>query len=839
MTIPVQVSASIPMTLQEWERTLSRALLRADTGDSDAIRSFEITAETLALHCGLGSEHAEEAENAFRKALRADRHLNWCLQHGTYRAPGNEQPNCLAMLALTLFIDSLFDGAYETNGQYRTKLREWLGVRDTFSDLRGIATMWKELVSWLDKRIATGAPYRQLILPEIPKTWTHIGYTRYLSFPTKRDLRLLAKQIERSPAAGVDPVALVIQLDPLIHTSSISHGMKAAYGDFKKALRSGAASVDHRFWRLVTRAREQCGHATPLPATLVMHFDDDGQRSYRVKDTMEERTSASTQLGNAITSQLLKNSLNLGPAIRRGVLFFRSTGLASWTAAGEPPPGDGPFHVGIANKHARLAGGAIVDFIQSGSWFVSSQPVSIGTVNDILWRIGIRDAKQTVRTIGLVGGIHVGAAWLGQPRYLPYLEGVSNDVVVQPVDGSISADLIWANGDLRANLPFDGQFSLSDVSSHWSRRATFISLAEVHQSVESAAYSTPMQAEWLLTNASPIGPVCATELGWSEVPNPNQDVIEALYASSRSGSTEGEAVEIIARVLGRRCWDMLRSLQESSFFDARPRERWRGRLFTLRHPELSVRRVGSDHITVASGAIPARLEADFRTTVELLGGRAFRRFDAQGLTPPLLGAIGTDVADLARALGWSVRDAPPQPDGTPANRLIETKVSGDGYEASSIWDWNLGRFSVSAGVAGSVTLTRLVHPGGRDHDVYRVVGKVTRSFHSRTAAIIDAHLQAGLPLFRYDGREIVRLTTEGALPLEIAAALRFRCLANGGGTSAGWRYIVSRDDAKWLAALLPRLIEGASSTQADESAISWRYGRGTRRPVWINGGIST
>lgn len=838
MTMPVQVSASIPTTLHEWERLFSRVLLRSDTGDNDAIRSFEITAETLALHCGLGPEYAEEVETAFKAALRADHHLNWCLQRGTYRAPGNEQPNCLAILALSLFIDSLFDGVYETNGQYRAKLRDWLGVSDTFSDLRGIATMWTELVSWLDTRIAAGAPYRQLILPEIPKTWTHIGYTRYLSFPAKRDLRLLTKQIERSPSVGVEPVALLNQLAPLIRTSSVSHGMKAAYEDFKKAFRSGAASVDHRFWRLVTRAREQCGHTISLPAKLVMHFDDGGQRRYHVSNSTQERTSTQALLGSAVASQLLTDSSNLGPAIRRGVLFFRSIGLASWMATGEPPPGDGPFHIGIVSKHARLAGGVIVDFIQSGSWLVSSHPISIGKINDILWRIGIRDAKQTVRTIGLVDGIHVGTAWLGQPRYLPYLEGASSNVVVQTIDGGISAELIWANGDLHADIPVDGQFLLSDSSSHWSRRATFTSLAEVHQLIESSAYSIPTQTEWRLINAPSIDRGFATKLDWSTEPNPSQDVIEALYASSRSGSTEGEAVAIIARAVGRRCWDMLRSLQESSFFDARLRETWRGRVLTLRHPELSVLQIGSDHMTVVSGAIPARLEADFRMTVELRGGHAIRRFDGQGLAPPLLGAIGIDVADLAHTLGWPIRDTAPLPDGVPAKRLVKTNVSGDGYEASSVWDWRLGRFRVGADAAGPVTLTRLVHPGGRDHDIYRVVGKATRSFLSRSAAIIDAHVQAGVPLFRYDGREIVRLPNEGALPLEIAAALRFRCLANGGGTSVGWRYVVSQDDAKWLAALLPALIEGVSSTPTDGPAMSWRRGRGTRRPIWMNGRVA-
>lgn len=838
MTTEGRAAPPIPTTLDEWEVILSQALLCADDGDTDAIRSFEITPETLAMHCGLGPEHAGAAEAAFKAALQHTSYLNWCLQHGTYKVPGKQQPNCLAILASTLLVDSLLDGVYESKGQYRAKLAEWLNPTESYSDLRGIAKMWEQLVAWLNGRIADGAPFKRLVLPEIPVTWTHIGYTRYLSFPTKRDLRLLTTQIGRSPSAGIDPTALVIQLDPLIRKSSVSHGMKIAFDDFRTALRSGAASVDHRFWRLVTRAREQCGHAAPRPATLVMNFDEDGQRSYLVADASGERTSSPALLGSAIASSVLNESLNLGPAIRRGILFFRSTGLASWSATGEPPPGNGPFHVGIASKHARLAGGAIVDFVQSGSWFVSSQPVSINTVNDILRRIGIRDAKQTVRTIGLVDGIHVGPAWLGQPRYLPFLEGASSDVVVQQIDGDGSGGLIWANGDLRSDAPVDGQFLLSDASSHWSRRATFTSLAEVHQATEYAAYSTPVQAEWLQTNSQALDRVPAVDLDWDEAPNPNQDVIEALYASSRSGTGEGEAAEIIDRAVGRRGWDMLRTLQEASFFDARPRERWRGRTFTLRHPELSVVRVGAEDIAIVSGAIPARLEFDFRTTVELRGGRAFRRFDEQGLAPPLLAAMGIEAEEIAKALGWTVCGTAPLPDGRPDRCLIETRVSGDGYIASSFWDWSLGRFRVGVGDAGSVTLERLVHPGGRDHDVYRVFGKKTRSFHSRHAAIIDAHIQAGKPLFRYDDGQITRIPIEGALPLEIAAALRLRTLRNGGATLTSWRYAASPEDAAWLAGLLPGIIEGVSQVKPAGAAMAWRRGRGSRRPTWSSGGIA-
>lgn len=832
MNEDVPLSPAIPTTLHDWERTLTLALLRSDDRDSDAIRSFEITPETLAMHCGLGVEHAGAAEAAFKHALQRDPHLNWCLQHGGYKTPGTEQPNCLAMLALTLLVDSLLDGIYEEKGQYRAKLAEWLNSDRSYMDLRGIATMWDELVAWLDGRIAAGAPFRRLVLPDIPATWTHIGYTRYLSFPTKRDFRLLTKQIGRLPRAGFDPATLVVHLDPIVRTAAASHGLKIAFDDFKKALRSGAASVDHRFWRLVVRAREQCGHAAAVPAVLVMEFDEDGNRRFRIGSSAVGAASAPALLGSAVASPVIMESLNLGPAIRRGILFFRSSGLASWTATGEPPPGSGPFHIGIASRHSRLAADAIIDFSPSGSWLVSAQPVPAGTVKDVLRRIGISDAKQTVRTIGLVDGIHVGSAWLGQPRYLPYLEGASGNVEIASIDGGQAGRLKWANGDLRAESPVDGRFALSDGAAHWSRRATFAALAEVHPPLEAAAYRKPEQQEWKLTKGPVPGRIGASDLGWDLTPDPYQDVIEALYASSRSGAGEGEAVAIIGRAHGRRNWDVLRSMQEATFYDARLQQSWKGRVFTLRRPSLKLLRIGHRVGVVVSGAIPTRLEADFRATVELQGGIAFRRRSDGIFSPPVFGAVEVDPVRLVEALGWAESDPMSVPDGTSATRLLETKVRGEGYEASSWWDWSLGRFRVGTPAPGKVSLTRLVHPGGRDHDLYRVIGRAERSFHSRHAAILDAHAQAGVPLFRYDDGMIVRIPLEGALPLEIAAALRLRTLFNGGATKEGWGYRAGAQEIAWLAGLLPGLIAGANVGRADSQYLTARRGRGARRALW-------
>lgn len=835
MNEAVPPSPAIPTTLHDWERTLTLALLRSNDRDCDAIRSFEITPETLAMHCGLGVEHADAAEAAFKRALQRDPHLNWCLQHGRYKSPGTEQPNCLAMLALTLLVDCLLDGAYEVKGQYRAKLAEWLNSDRSYVDLRGIATMWGELVAWLDGRIAAGEPFRRLVLPNIPETWTHIGYTRYLSFPTKRDLRLLTKQIGRLPRAGFDPATLIVQLDPIVRTSAASQGLKVAFDDFKKALRSGAASVDHSFWRLVVRAREQCGHAEAVPAVLMMEFDEDGNRRFRIGSSAGVVAAAPALLGSALASPAIMESLNLGPAIRRGVLFFRSCGLASWTAMGEPPPGGGPFHIAIASRHARQAGGALVDFALTGSWLVSSQPVPSGTVNDVLRRIGMSDAKQTVRTISLVDGIHVGPGWLGQPRYLPYLEGASTNVEIASIDGGPAGRLKWANGDLCADAPIDGRFALSDAAAHWSRRATFSALAEVHPSLESAAYRKPEQQEWRLQDGPGHGRITDHELEWDEAPDPYQDVVEALYASSRSGASEGDAVAIIGRAHGRRNWDVLRSMQEASFYDARLQQSWKGRVFTLRRPTVTSLRIGRRVGVLVSGAVPSRLEADFRATVELQGGVAFRRRSGNFLSPPVLGAVNVDPVRLAEALGWSATAPMNAPDGTPATRLVATKVRGEGYEASSWWDWSRGRFRVGTPAPGKVSLTRLVHPGGRDHDLYRVVGRFEQSFHSRHAAILNAHAQAGVPLFRYEDGMVVRIPLEGALPLEIAAALRMRSLSNGGATKGGWGYRAGSQEIAWLAGLLPGLIAGVGVGTADDPHLTTRRGRGARRPLWEPG----
>lgn len=833
MNPTVQPSNRIPATLHDWEHVLTKALLRADDGNVDAIRSFEITPETLAEYCGLGKEDAAAVEGAFRKALKADRGLHRCLKEGRKTIPGTEVPCCIAILALTLLVDSILDGEYEGHG-YRGKLGQWLGDGASFSDLHGIATMWHQLVDWLDKRIAAGAPFRPLVLPEIPVTWTHIGYTRYLSFPTRRDLRVLTRCVERNPGLAADPVGFLRVLDPVMSGTGISVGLKRAFDDFRLALRSNAASVDHRFWRLVSRAAEAAGHGSAAPRSLTMELDEDGGRRFRIDRGGPGLSPNGISAAAALPTLLA--SPNLGPSIRRGVLFFRASGLASWSAAGEPPPGAGPFHLAIAERHLLLAGGSIARFEGSGIWRMTAEPIAASTVNDILRRLRIHDAKQTVRTIRLVDGVRVGGAWLGQPRFLPYFDGVAGDVEVVASTGDTEVPLRWRDGQLEASAPVTGEFTIRDRSAHWARRASFVPFASPHAVLEGAAYANPLQSEWRLGAARPVEQTFARDLSWSDQPFEHQDALEALYAASRTGIGEGEAVELAACSVGRRNWDFLRTLQESSFLEARLRRQWRGRVFTLGRPKISDVVVGAMPGFVVSGAIPKLLERDFFETVVLQGGQPFRIMSASSLAPPFLGAVGVDTMRVCASLGWDVTACPIDLKGTASMCLVETAVIGEDYRVASAWDWALGRFSLGAVDDGPVRLTRLEHPGGRDHDVYRVEGRQRRSFHSRQAAILDAHMQAGRPLFHIDDGYLRRVTNEGSLPVEVALALRMRSLTNGGGTIDGWSYEVSPADVSWLAALLPGAIGGTGPISGDNALV--RRGRGARRPLWQSGGLA-
>jgi hypothetical protein len=87
---------------EEWERALCRHFLSASGDDASPIRSFEVTAATLAA-CRPGDV---DAEGSFRAALGLDE-VCAAVEHGRYRRLDEiGLPGCFSYLALTLFVDT-------------------------------------------------------------------------------------------------------------------------------------------------------------------------------------------------------------------------------------------------------------------------------------------------------------------------------------------------------------------------------------------------------------------------------------------------------------------------------------------------------------------------------------------------------------------------------------------------------------------------------------------------------------------------------------------------------------------------------------------------------------
>jgi hypothetical protein len=245
---------ALPTELAVWERGLVDRFLRiGECGDASPLRSFEITGETLATVFPDADGTAEESEEAFRTAVRTDPRVFDAFRTGTPRIAGTSRPECFAYLCASLLIDTLLDGAYSGQGQFRDRLRTWLGTSRTMMQLPGIASMWHDLKCWLDARVAAGEPFRTLVLPD-PRTWTQIGHTRRLSFPTRSDMRYLQRTLANFPRGASDPPGLIRAIDVAVRRDGASWGLETAFAEFRDAFRAGGASTNHRFWRLVLRA---------------------------------------------------------------------------------------------------------------------------------------------------------------------------------------------------------------------------------------------------------------------------------------------------------------------------------------------------------------------------------------------------------------------------------------------------------------------------------------------------------------------------------------------------------------------------------------------------------
>jgi len=844
----------IPVGIDEWECALVRYFLAVGSdGDASDIHSLEVTPRTLALACGVDPTRREEVENAFRAALLRDQvHLLRALREGPQRPATSEVPNCFAPLAMTLLIDILLESTEYGGNQFRAKLADWLDIDRTFNDLSGVKLMWEQVARWLCIRVEQGAPFRRLVLPEHPESWRHIGYTRRLSFPSRSDVKVVAQVLATVEERDQDnPVAVIHALSQLVSKKNISIGLKEAYEDFVQSYYSRRRAIaDHRFWRLVTRARTAPAAGREGQAVLEIALTVDEEREFRVARENVEGTATFLKLAAALRSDLLLLSVNLGPTIRRGLLFFRQVGLGRWIAEANLAKCRDRVLVAYHDRFDRTIGRRLGNVDRNGQWSLTVDPIGAGKVAAELRICGvITDAETYVFRPTASDGVRVHGAWLGLPGFLPSID-VDTDKVRVVSEGEHPGELrAVAAGrvNLISDAPVAGTFFVEprllgrESNSPWRLRLQFVDRAVPHIDLGGARRNRPLLRDWNATRPESVECDLPPGASWSRAHDAVEWLLEALYANGARGWDESDLVELVRRAdpdTASAPWRTLRMLQEGCVLEPRLRQGWKGRVWTLAPPRIVPARSAGAPVALVEGAHCAQMLEEFAMAATGMGGTPFRLPGPMRWSVPVTGAVDVEPEALARVLCWEVVPQPAAPSGAPL-ALAETERRAENYVAAFTWCWRTRRFLAAGAIEGGTRLIQLSHPAGTDHDVYRIeCGGRRRHFLSRQAAIVAAHAVARVPLLAFSFNRIDVTARDGGLPDAIAAALRRRRLASGGFTNDCYGYSVTAEDVRWLAALLPGCIAGVPEDAvlaAGEVLSRARHSGGAVRPQWRGG----
>ncbi|UUT13512.1 hypothetical protein NQ186_04845 [Pseudomonas zeae] len=840
----------LPGTFDAWEKRLVDYFLAiGPDGDASPIRAFEVTSSTLTLACGAERGNEATVEELFRKMLSRDPLLMDSLRDGAQRFENNNVPNCFSYLAFTLLIDNLLEGNAPQSGEYRHKLVKWLGANTTVSNLRGIALMWEGLERWLDKRIQAGEPFRRLVLPD-PGNWTHIGYTRRLSFPSKADLKLVTNFCQGHPGANRDLHISIAAFPRELVDDRASWGLRNAFEEFRGAYYLQRRALgDLRFWRLLERASTLIGRPSRSSVTIEMLFDADKCALFFAYRDEHGEAAPFTTLNSALVAVGAENSENLSTAASLGIVFFRLIGTGRWRA--EPEARDSAFglHIAVADRHKRKIGDRLGPLATSGDWAITTNPLSVEVLKDALNEAKLLPSKKEliVRPC-LSGGIRSGGIWLGRPRFFPSLDSDTCDYVIRDALPRGSGCLLKIEkGQLMAPKSIDGAFFIHPVKlrgedqAPWNIRLQFVRNAFVHPMLDGARYRLSPLKDWIADQSLPVDVSTQDILGWELGEPACVDLLEAVYASGQSGWEEAQIIALL------KCaddvmspWLLLRSLRDAGIVEPRLRSGWKGRVWTLREPVIIEVYLDGQTLVLVEGALCTRMVEDFKLAAEGLGGIPFRRLGVTDWAVPLFGAQNVQGQAIAECLGWRFESAFLSPSEKPL-AFVETPHQALHYEQTRAWSWTKGRFVSIDETQESVRLVRLTHTGERDHDVYSVEQNgLIRHYFSHTAAIVSAYALARKPLFKWSSEKnlIVLTTLEGGLPDALAAAMRRRMLRNGGPSSWEYIYPANREMVCWLDRVLPGCIGGSfhGPQQAKLSLIGvTRRSSGRLRLQWRNG----
>ncbi len=202
--------------LEDWQKwkegDWNRCLLRycfLSLGESDTRIGVPSSVEDLRFAVGDPKANPSELADAFVKSIisQAERHNAKPGRLFTKRAENWNpdtplEPPFFAFLWATCLISQGYPNPYET-GQFHMRYLRVFGAeqRSTFKSLK---LGWEKLSQWLEQEKALGGKdHRELTLPTELGKRTNIGYSWYLSFPSRNDRAELASVIQQLLDDGI------------------------------------------------------------------------------------------------------------------------------------------------------------------------------------------------------------------------------------------------------------------------------------------------------------------------------------------------------------------------------------------------------------------------------------------------------------------------------------------------------------------------------------------------------------------------------------------------------------------------------------------------------------
>lgn len=816
----------LPTSLSDWEEALTQRFLMTAGERAGPIRSFDISSETFALAAGADPSVGAQAVVSFKKALLADRRtLYSALERGAYdRKLVADCPGCFAYLALTIFVNSQLNGENaDDSDQFRPKLAAFLGADRKFSNLSGVASMWRSLRDWLVRQAKNGKPFRKLILPD-DDGWVQIGYSLRLSFPSRRDHTFLGNFFDQHPEIIADERTMLEMLRNLVDRSSASPGLHDAFDEFHHAQLSGQRTLaDHRFWKFLLSVAGSRNLELPVDVSLEIYPEEDGLLQFKIDVAGKpDRRSVHSTLQSAVEAVGKLGPSNLRKVAESGYVIFKRVGAARWSAVPCFSDCRGEIKVGLCRRLAAAIGSKLSRLRLSGDWSLTVDPVPIAKVEDALGRLIERQEMSSIISgVTVTGGIRTDHHWLGRRTILPKILtdlgvpaiGADSMTDVSPICEEIEPNLYA----IKAGRALAGSFELI-CSETTVKRLHFAADSFVHET--RPLTNVVDLPEWNDT-AELRSRVVEPPQDWDDIPEPLDDLLEAIYAGGRGGWNESDLIPLLEKVLPGEInrWDFLRSLQEATALKPFLRTCFRGRTWMLGPVTLVPLRSPTQDFVLVDGCVPALQLDDFKRAVKAIGGCAFRRMTSPW-SIPMVGAIGAPIGQLIERLGWATKQAiapgrrPAAFDDAPLRPL-------DAYRHAFNWSWEVGSFTAD-GSRAPVRLARWVHLGERDHDVYVVSGPtLERRFLSRCIAIVYAHMLASRAMYRFENGALIRLVRDGFLPDRISQWLRYENLSNAeplpGG---GYAYRAQQDQATTIATLLPGGIDVDVTVRASWDVIS-------------------